>query len=521
MKRIIHFIKTRKYWVALLVIILTSAGWWYFASNKKAPANVFVVTRGEVVSEVSVTGKVKPAQSLDLAFEKTGRLVNFKVEVGDKVSEAQILANLNNSEFYAQLAQAEASLKAEEAELVELEKGTRPEDIRVKESELQKAEQDLTNYYQDVARIVSDAYNKSDDAVRNKTNDLFGNDDTIPYLTFVTDYNVKIDVESMRSSFNKGLPDWLDEINQISSASPQSDLDKALSNAENNLIEVRNFLNRAMDAVSKSTSLSATTITTYKDNITTGRTNINTALSNVIAQEQDVASQKITVQKIKNELELKLAGSTPEQIAAQEAKVDEAKGNVAYYKAQLNKTILRAPFSGTITKVDYDVGDVISADAAVISLIGRGAYQIEANVAELDIAKIKTGNVARVTLDAYGSDVVFEAKVVKIDLSSTVIEGVATYKTTLQFLKEDPRILAGLTANLDILSDKKENVLYVPTRNIFSVDSRKFVKVLKDEKKNIVEQVEVKTGLKGSDGNTEIISGLQEGDKIQISQSSK
>jgi HlyD family secretion protein len=99
--------------------------------------------------------------------------------------------------------------------------------------------------------------------------------------------------------------------------------------------------------------------------------------------------------------------------------------------------------------------------------------------------------------------------------------GVATYKTTLQFLKEDPRILAGLTANLDILSDKKENVLYVPTRNIFSVDSRKFVKVLKDEKKNIVEQVEVKTGLKGSDGNTEIISGLQEGDKIQISQSSK
>ncbi|MBI3638621.1 efflux RND transporter periplasmic adaptor subunit, partial [Candidatus Wolfebacteria bacterium] len=129
-------------------------------------------------------------------------------------------------------------------------------------------------------------------------------------------------------------------------------------------------------------------------------------------------------------------------------------------------------------------------------------------------AKIKIGDTSEITLDAYGPDTLFKAKVVQVDLQATVVEGVATYKTTIQFLNEDKRILAGLTANVNILSDKKKNVLYALTRSIISDDGKKFVEISKDKKKNIKEKIEIKIGLKGSDGRTEIISGLKEGDVV-------
>lgn len=129
---------------------------------------------------------------------------------------------------------------------------------------------------------------------------------------------------------------------------------------------------------------------------------------------------------------------------------------------------------------------------------------------------MKVGEEARVTLDAYGPDLVFEAKVAQIDLSATVLEGIPTYKTTLQFLGDDERILPGLTANVDILSTKKENVLYVPTRNIIDKNNNKFVKVLRGKDRNTVEEIEVTAGLRGSDGRTEIISGLFEGDLVVV-----
>jgi multidrug efflux pump subunit AcrA (membrane-fusion protein) len=148
-----------------------------------------------------------------------------------------------------------------------------------------------------------------------------------------------------------------------------------------------------------------------------------------------------------------------------------------------------------------------------VSLIGGGNFEIEANIAESDIAKVKVGNTAKVTLDAYGKGVLFEATITQIDLSETVLEGVATYKTKFQFKDKDERILPGLTADVDVMSGKKENVLYVPTRNIV-IDGRKYF-VMKIKGENTT-KTEITTGLRGSDGRTEVLSGVNEGDVIGI-----
>ncbi len=108
---------------------------------------------------------------------------------------------------------------------------------------------------------------------------------------------------------------------------------------------------------------------------------------------------------------------------------------------------------------------------------------------------------------------------VKIDPAETIIEGVATYKTTLQFSGNDERVKSGMTANIDILTAKAENVIAIPQRAVAQKENGdKIVKILKDD--GVVEERKVTTGLKGSDGNIEITEGIQEGEKIITSQKS-
>ena len=130
---------------------------------------------------------------------------------------------------------------------------------------------------------------------------------------------------------------------------------------------------------------------------------------------------------------------------------------------------------------------------------------------ETDIAKIEVGNKARLTLDAYGPDVVFRAQVITIDPAETIIEGVTTYKTTLEFDSEDERIRSSMTANLDILTDERQNVIAIPQRAVVTKNGEKLVRVVYD---SVIEEIQVKTGLIGRNGLVEITDGLNEGDKV-------
>ena len=154
-----------------------------------------------------------------------------------------------------------------------------------------------------------------------------------------------------------------------------------------------------------------------------------------------------------------------------------------------------------MTKPDEQVGENIIAEFKQL----REKHDIDEKK-KLDEAKIK--------LDAYGSDVAFDAHLIAVDPGETVIDGVATYKVTFEFNTDDPRLLSGLTADIDVLSSSRTDVLYIPTRDIFSKDGKKFVNLLVNPKTQEIKEVEISVGLKGSDSHTEVLSGLNEGDVI-------
>lgn len=518
--------------VAVVVLTITAIIIIIGQITKPLPYEFAIAKKQTIIQEVSITGKVKPAQAVDLAFEKSGKIKNVFVNIGDLVQENDNLVAMETLELQAQLAQAKANLESQTAALAELQAGTRIEEIDIAKTAVNNAQKaladaqskattDLANLYNSVINTLGDAYIKSDDAVNKQTQELFINANTnSPQLTFYcSNAQLTVDSQSKRALANIALL----ELKTISSNNSFdfNFLDNALIKATNNLNQISSFLNTTDSALNYA-NLTSSQITTYKSYLNIGRANINTALTNVNSLKQSIASQKITNQQnittAQNALEsaqknltLKQAGATQEQIQAQLAQVKSAKANVDNISAQIAKSIIKAPFSGIITQQEAKIGQIAQAGATIVSLISQTEFEVEANVPEADIAKVAIGNTAKITLDAYGNDIKFQAKVVKVNPSETIIEGIATYKTTLQFLEKNERIKSGFTANIDILTNQKENVLAVPYRAVITKNGDKIIKVLKG--KNIEER-KVIVGLKGSDGYVEITQGLREGEKI-------
>lgn len=499
---------------AVIILILIIASYFYFSRGSGPTFATVTVQRGNIIQEVSATGHVKPAENVDLAFQSSGKVAKIYITVSDKVVSGENLIQLDNSDIYAQLAGSQADLKTQQAKLDSLKAGTRPEQIKISQTKVDNAQVALDQVKITLVNTLRSAYTVSDDAIHNKADSFFSVPAIpAPHLSFsVSNTQLQVDIESQRLVIEAILKSWQASSSQLT---VNSNLDIAISYIKQNLNTISLFLDKAnssLNGLSPNGIITQTTIDAWKLNVSTARTNISASISNVSTAEQSLKTAESDLSLAQQELNLDQAGATLQDIEAQQAQVEKAQANVLNYQAQFDKTIIRSPINGLVTKQDAKVGEIIPANTPIISIISANQFEIESNVPEADIAKIKIGDSAQITLDAYGDNVIFSAKVIKIDPAETVIEGVATYKTTFQFNQEDARIKSGMTANIDISTDKRENVLVIPQRAVIARGTDKFVLV--GNGTSNPDERQIQTGLRGSDGNVEVVSGLSAGERI-------
>src|SRR3989344_2259009 len=99
-------LKPPKKAISIVIVIVLLLGFFvyrYFAGKNKLSFETVTVTRGSIKEEVIVTGSVKPAKSVSLAFEKSGRIAFVGAEVGDKISVGEAIAGLEKTDLLAQL----------------------------------------------------------------------------------------------------------------------------------------------------------------------------------------------------------------------------------------------------------------------------------------------------------------------------------------------------------------------------------------------------------------------------------
>lgn len=198
-----------------------------------------------------------------------------------------------------------------------------------------------------------------------------------------------------------------------------------------------------------------------------------------------------------------------------EAQLKQAEANVDFAKVQLSYTKIYATTSGVIASVSTQEGETVSASLAsptFVSIIDLKRLEVNAYVDETDIGKIKAGQEASFTVDTY-SDSDFKGKITAIYPKAVIQDNVVNYIVTIQITDFQNKILRPeMTTNVTLYLEMRKNVLTIPTSAIKRDKGERFVTVIEGDKRV---QRKVKIGW-NSNGTTEIVSGLNDGEKVII-----
>jgi HlyD family secretion protein len=228
--------------------------------------------------------------------------------------------------------------------------------------------------------------------------------------------------------------------------------------------------------------------------------------------DSQIKQAQSTLEQARAQL-VKLQNPSPNDLKNAQANVDQARAGRDLAKANLDNAILRAPFDGIVTHVDFDLGSFAMAGKTVLGVADASELRVKLNIDETDIAGIKTGQNATVDLDAYPG-VTLDARVSDVAAAATTNQGVVNYVVTVTLDPGSTPVKFGMTANANIITARKDNVLLVPNRAIRAEGSKRFVTVQKPN--GASEEVEIKTGM-ANDQETEVMSGLNEGQPVLIS----
>lgn len=217
-------------------------------------------------------------------------------------------------------------------------------------------------------------------------------------------------------------------------------------------------------------------------------------------------------------------------VAQAKAAVNQAALNVSDAQKAVDATKLKAPAAGTISAVNFAVGQTVggggnsassssssssssnSTARAFATLLDLDHMVVQVGFPEADAGKVAAGQPVTLTIDSLSGQRP-SGTVSSIDTVSTVVSNVVTYNAVVAFDSVPTGVKPGMTANVSVISASREGVVSVPSAAISTVGGVSTVKVRTngvDETRNVV------TGLKG-DGTTEITSGLEAGEQVVMS----
>jgi HlyD family secretion protein len=493
---------------ALVVIFVYSL----FSSSPET-AETFTVKTGPLKQYVQVSGQVSASRDADLSFQSLGQVAYVGVKVGDKVTQGKILATLQAGDAQASLLQAQASLQNAQAVLGQLTQGARPEEIAIKQQTLDNAQSTFDQAYVAIPDVVQNVDSTTSGVIKNKLAALFIPTGDRYILSFTScDQALQSKIEQNRTKLETTLAEFQKKSGVISALSQKADLEVAFEQAYFAALATNDLVNRISDLLLAPCSTTNTSLDGFRTTLSSIQGSMTTLFSDMTTKRSTFTTAKNAVSQASRDLDLTKAGTDPYKLKAQAALVTQAEASVASAQAGLRKTLVIAPFSGTISEVAVSEGETVSSGKTVISMVALDAFEIEAKVPEIDIVKVKVGASVDVTLDAYGKGVIFPATVTRVNPTSQAEGSVPVYKVIVTFTGTDVRIKSGMTANVNIITESKNSVVVVPARFITVLDDvRGTVTVIKGGKE--VEQA-VELGIRGDGGLTEVVGGLVSGDIV-------
>jgi HlyD family secretion protein len=228
--------------------------------------------------------------------------------------------------------------------------------------------------------------------------------------------------------------------------------------------------------------------------------------------EAELAAARTAIVQAEANLARLQEGISDEDLLVAQLQVQQAYLSLDQARNQLDGTILVAPHDGTITLAAIQAGELSGGQPAFI-LTDLSRYHIDVTVDEIDIGRISVGQPATITLDALPGDTL-TGRVEQIADTAQLDTGVVTYRVTTQLDPTDAPLRVGMTANVDIVTERRDSVLLVPNRfvRIDRTTSQTFVDRADGDQ---VQPLEIQIGLR-DEAVSEVLAGLIEGDTVVL-----
>lgn len=181
--------------------------------------------------------------------------------------------------------------------------------------------------------------------------------------------------------------------------------------------------------------------------------------------------RKLNNQKYSADKELDLAekdyDTSIAQLALNKAQVEQAEASLQSAETELRYTKIISPVDGIVVSKAVEVGQTVAASFQTPTLFNVAEdltkMQIEASVVEADIAKVKEGQVVEFSVDSF-PDEIFYGIVTQVRNEAITTSNVVTYEVIIEIDNRDLRLKPGMTANVEVITAQKENVLLVPNK---------------------------------------------------------
>ena len=267
------------------------------------------------------------------------------------------------------------------------------------------------------------------------------------------------------------------------------------------------------------------------------RAALDIAKAQVLLQESTVKYNEKNLQRIRKlhnqkysaDKELDLAekdyDTSVAQLALNKAQVEQAEASLQSAETELRYTKIISPVDGIVVSKAVEVGQTVAASFQTPTLFNVAEdltkMQIEASVVEADIAKVKEGQVVEFSVDSF-PDEIFYGMVTQVRNEAITTSNVVTYEVIIEIDNRDLRLKPGMTANVEVITAQKENVLLVPNKALrFTYDDGTSLtkKRYKDKGLWILEngkpvRVSITTGVYDDDFTEVTNANLDEGEEI-------
>jgi HlyD family secretion protein len=432
------------------------------SEQQKKQVLTMPVERQTLSITISANGTIQPERSINVSPKNSGVLKRLLVKEGDTVKQGQIVAYMDDSNLQGQLTQAKGQVAQAQANLQKLIAGNRPQDISQAQALLEQNEASLQQLLSgNRPQDIGQAQARLQDAQ-------------------ATANQKEDDLRRNQQLYDAGAIS-LQVLNQARSARDSAQA------------QVR-ATQQALD------------------------------LQKAGARPEEIEQARAKVKQQHEAVNLLKSGNRPEDIEAARAQVTTAKGALQNIQAQINDTIIRAPFDGVVTKKFSDPGAFVTPTTSASSVAGAASNsiltlastnQVVANLSENNIAQIRLGQSVKLKADAYPGRT-FEGKVSQIAAQATVAQNVTSFevKVALPDAEAQKQLRSGMNVEAEFQVGELKNAIVVPTVAVVRRQRATGVLVAGPDNQPVFTRIE--TGVTVNN-KTEVKSGLNGKEKVLIS----